>query len=75
MTATNKIPSLWVLFLNSLERKPSVTAVDQEINLRSGAGISQKLFRESSETISAYISLWHEHPELYGAIKNIIQIA
>lgn len=58
MTATNKIPSLWVLFLNSLERKPSsVTAVDQEINLCSGAGISQKLFRESSETISAYISL------------------
>lgn len=56
--------------------KPSfVSAVDPYFSLCSATGIGQKLFRDSTETISSYVSHWHEQPRFYGAIKPVTQIA
>lgn len=55
--------------------KPFVSAVDRYFSLCSGTGIGQKLFRDSTETVSSYVSHWHEQPRFYGAIKPVTQIA
>lgn len=66
---------MWYLFGTTLKRILLPQLLWTTVTLCSGAGIGQKLFRESSGTISTYVSLWREQPELYGTIKNIIQIA